>query len=126
MFLIQVMKAAAVILLLAVCGTAYAANMIPKQAECAVTDSSILAEVASRCTTGVTNAAACSNNPNSCASFTCNYYKNNNFPRSCRTSVGNVCRNAGIDAPSACGAAALSAIKGLLVAVLLLAALIVA
>ena len=144
-FLIQVMKAVAVILLLAVCGTASAnTNMMPKQLQCAVADPSFPTEVASRCN-GVSGTVACSNNPDSCASYICNYYNNNNFPSSCTTPTSDVCRNAGLPVPSACGgnpstststpstgtpstsgAAALSAIKGLLVAVLLLAALIVA
>ena len=143
MFLVKVMKAVAVILLLAFCGAA-SAKLMPRQAECVITDTAAVADMATRC------ASATSLCSDECAGFRCNYYKTNNFPSSCVTAQATLCQAAGPSVPAACGAAAstgnpstststpstgtpstsgaaaLSAIKGLLVAVLLLAALIVA
>ena len=123
------MKAAAVILFLTICGAASAnLNQILRQStgRCDITDVNDLAQLGSQCggNIGTTLADVCNNND--CGSALCNFYKANGYPSICVTAAAQACRNAGASVPSACGAAALSAIKGLLVTVLLLAALIVA
>ena len=119
MFLIKVMKATAVILFLAVCG-AVSANSTPQPGECLITEDSGIVQLALRC---IGKENLCDEN---CVSFLCNYYKDNAYPSSCVTKEVDTCQTMNVPVPAACGAPALSAIKGLLVAVLLLAALIVA
>ena len=122
------MKAAAVILLLTICGAASAnLNQILRQStgRCDITDVNDLAQLGSQCSGNIGTLADVCNNDD-CGGALCNFYKTNGYPSICVTAAAQACRNAGASVPSACGAAALSAIKGLLVAVLLLATLIVA
>ena len=146
-FLIKEMKALAVILLLAFSGAGSAANMTqseirtsspspspspspssPPFEQCNITNSSDSAEVDSRCVNF-------SSPPEQLCTYNCfgYYYNTSDFPSSCVSQLVDLCRAAGVSNPFVCsgtssnsGALALSAIKELLVAVLLLAALIVA
>ena len=101
-----------------------AACSTPVQGQCLITDPSAVAQVLSRC--GGNNPSGTSLCNDNCGGYGCTYYKTNNFSSSCVTNVAQLCRNAGLPVPSTCGASVLTTtIKGLLVAVLLLAALIV-
>ena len=118
-----IMKAAAVILFFAVCGTA-SANLMQRQPspQCDITDPRAYAEYVSRCAGLTTAAEIC--NTKYCSDYICNYYKNKGLSN-CVIEGAQFCRNAGASVPFRCAAPALVTIKGLLVAVLLFAALIV-
>ena len=120
------MKAIAIFLLLALYGAA-SANLMARQATCAIDDSNYVAQLQSQCPaaayTSATAQQLCNHN---CAGLLCNYFKTYSYPSSCVSVVAQACRDGGASVPSACGALALATIKGVLVAVLLLAAMFIA
>lgn len=121
------MKAfAAIVLFLAVCGLASATTLFKRQDACAPS-ADFLTILINECPAIVNPDIAspqvlCSDN---CAGRACDYYKSNDFPSVCIFAVTQGCHNASQPIPSACGAVAFVTFKGVLAAVLLLAAFLI-
>ena len=76
--------------------------------------------VSSGCS-GTSDLALCTDN---CGGANCEYW-NSRGDGQCSTLLGRECKDKGLPVPSACGALALVSVKGVLVAVLLLAAFLI-
>ena len=114
-FFQQTMKALTVILLLVFCGIASASWFRRQSSQC----DGVPDNVAPGCDGASSPEQVCAEN---CGGALCKYYKSNDYPSSCVTLIASACESVGLKVLSACGALALVTIKGVLVAVLLLAA----
>ena len=125
------MKATAVIVLLALCGAASAANVLQKalrqspRAQCDISDIAnihVPPDVVKDCTldifSGFNPREFCTDD---CFGAVCRYWSSKN-QGGCATELGKACRGYGASVPRGCGALTLVTIKGVLVALLLLAA----
>ena len=120
------MKAITVALLLALCGLATATTVFKRQdipANCQPTSADFINAV-SGCTAFAENPTPQGLCSDACFGAACTYFRNNNMD-SCRSALATTCTNAEQKVPSACGALALVTFKGVIVAVLLLAAFLI-